>query len=172
METTNTDQTETTSEETNNESAEGVNENSIEQENKDLKDKYVRLIAEFENYKKRKNKEISDLIRNAGEDVMKSLLEVMDDYDRAQEQLNKSEDVTSLKEGVDLIFTKMLAIFKSKGLKEMEAQGVAFDPDFHEAIAEFPAASPELEGTVFDVVQKGYLLNDKIIRHAKVVIAK
>jgi molecular chaperone GrpE len=144
----------------------------LENELKDAKDKYVRLVAEFENFKKRKNKEISDLIRNAGEDVMKALLEVMDDYDRAQEQLTKSENVTALKEGIDLIFSKMLSTFKAKGLKEMEAKGLDFDADLHEAIAEIPAAAAEMEGKVLDVVQKGYFLNDKIIRHAKVVVAK
>jgi len=103
---------------------------------------------------------------------MKALLEVVDDYDRASEQLEKSENVTALKEGVGLIFNKMVHVFKTKGLTEMESTGKEFNADLHEAIAEIPAATAEMAGKVIDTVQKGYFLNDKIIRHAKVVVGK
>src|SRR5690606_39056388 len=130
--------------------------------------KYARLAAEFDNYRKRTSKEVSDIIKSAGKDVMMSLLEVLDDYDRAKDQLDKSENVTALKEGIDLIFNKMTNVFKSKGLEEMKSTGEDFNADLHEAIAEIPAPAPELTNKVMDTVQKGYLLNGKIIRHAKV----
>lgn len=138
----------------------------------ELKDKYIRLVAEFDNYKRRTSKQIIEIRETATEGLMTSLLEIVDDYDRAKDNLEKAEDVAALKEGVYLIFNKLIKTFEAKGLVEMDAKEKAFDADFHEAIAEIPAPTPELEGMVIDVVQKGYLLNDKIIRHAKVVVGK
>lgn len=135
-------------------------------------DKYARLAAEFDNFRKRTNKEISEIIKNGGKDLMISLLEVLDDYDRAKDQLEKSDNVAALKEGVDLVFGKLVTTMKAKGLQEMQATGEIFDADNHEAIAEIPAPTPEMADKVIDTVQKGYLLNGKIIRHAKVVVGK
>lgn len=138
----------------------------------ELKDKYIRLVAEFDNYKRRTSKQIIEIRETATEGLMTSLLEIVDDYDRAKDNLEKAEDVAALKEGVYLIFNKLIKTFEAKGLVEMDAKEKAFDADFHEAIAEIPAPTPEFEGKVIDVVQKGYILNDKIIRHAKVVVGK
>lgn len=138
----------------------------------ELKDKYIRLVAEFDNYRKRTNKEKFDLINSASEQVMLSILEVIDDTDRADEQIRTSQDVEALRQGVLLIFNKLKNVLQSKGLKEMESTGTVFDPELHEAITEIPAPKSKLKGKVIDTVQKGYYLNDKIIRHAKVVVGK
>lgn len=138
----------------------------------ELRDKYIRLVAEFDNYRKRTNKEKFDLINSAGEQVMLSILEVIDDSDRADEQIKNSQDIEALREGVLLIFNKLKNVLQSKGLKEMESTGTVFDPELHEAITEIPAPKSKLKGKVIDTVQKGYYLNDKIIRHAKVVVGK
>lgn len=137
-----------------------------------LNDKYIRLAAEFDNYRKRTNKEKADLISRAGEDVMLSVLEVIDDTDRAKDQIEKSEDIESLRTGVQLIFNKLRTVLQQKGLKEMTSTGEVFDPELHEAVTEIPAPSEEWKGKVVDTIQKGYYLNDKIIRHAKVVVGK
>lgn len=144
----------------------------LKAEKEGLKDKYIRLVAEFDNYKRRTSKQIMEIRETATEGLMISLLEIMDDYDRAKDSLDKADDVKALKEGVHLIFNKLINTFKAKGLVEMEAKEKDFDADQHEAIAEIPSPTPELEGKVIDVVQKGYILNDKIIRHAKVVVGK
>lgn len=149
-----------------------VQEETIDSVKQHWNDKYARLAAEFDNYRKRTSKEVSDIIKSAGKDVMLSLLEILDDYDRAKDQLSKSENVTALKEGIDLIFNKMANVFKGKGLEEMKSTGESFDADLHEAIAEIPAPAPEMINRIIDTVQKGYLLNGKIIRHAKVVVGK
>lgn len=155
-----------------NSDAQDVQEETVESLKQHWNDKYARLAAEFDNYRKRTSKEVSDIIKSAGKDVMLSLLEILDDYDRAKDQLSKSENVTALKEGIDLIFNKMANVFKGKGLEEMKSTGEDFNADLHEAIAEIPAPAPELVNKVIDTVQKGYLLNGKIIRHAKVVVGK
>jgi len=146
--------------------------NTKDEEYAALKDKYIRLVAEFDNYRKRTNKEKIDIINNATESLMLSLLEVLDDIDRADDQISKSKDVESLKTGVDLIFSKFRRTLLNKGLKEMEATGETFDPDLHEAVTEIPAPDKKLKGKVVDTVQKGYYIQDKIIRHAKVVVGK
>lgn len=143
-----------------------------EEEINALKDKYIRLVAEFDNYRKRTNKEKIDIINNATESLMLSLLEVLDDIDRADDQIAKSKDVDSLKTGVDLIFSKFRRTLLNKGLKEMDSTGETFDPDLHEAVTEIPAPDKKLKGKVVDTVQKGYYIQDKIIRHAKVVVGK
>ena len=138
----------------------------------EMKDKYIRKVAEFENYKKRSSKERIDLIQTAGKEVIVDLLDVLDDCERAEKQLSTSEDTSQAKEGVMLVFNKLKSILTAKGLKPMETINKDFDPDMHEAIAEVPAPSKELKGKVIDEIQKGYYLNDKIIRFAKVVVGK
>lgn len=138
----------------------------------EMKDKYIRKVAEFENFKKRSLKERMDLIQTAGKEVIADLLEVLDDCERAEKQLNTSEDIALIKEGVMLVFNKLKSIMTAKGLKPMETVNKDFDPDMHEAIAEIPAPTEEQKGKVIDEIQKGYYLNDKIIRFAKVVVGK
>jgi len=151
----------------------------LEKEVEDLKsalkesnDKYLRLVAEFDNFRKRTAKERNELIKNAGEDVIKSLLDVLDDAERAEQQLAKSNDLEALGQGVSLIFSKLRNILSAKGLSKMDSKGEEFNPELHEAITEIPAPSEEQSGKVIDEVQAGYSLNDKIIRHAKVVVGK
>ncbi|MBS4042695.1 MAG: nucleotide exchange factor GrpE [Chitinophagaceae bacterium] len=136
------------------------------------KDKYLRLMAEFENYKRRTSKERIDLIQSAGKDILVSLLDVLDDVDRAEKQLNANDDMATQKEGIQLVFNKIRSTVFSKGVKPMESVQQEFDVEKHEAITEIPAPSEELVGKVIDEVQKGYTLNDKIIRFAKVVVGK
>ena len=135
------------------------------------KDKYLRLMAEFENFKRRTAKERIDLIQTAGKDVIVSLLEVLDDCDRAEKQLASTDDIAVQKEGIQLVFNKVRSIMQSKGLKAMESINTPFDVELHEAITEVPV-SDDMKGKVVDEVTKGYLLNDKIIRFAKVVVGK
>ncbi len=141
-------------------------------EAEDCKDRYLRLAAEFDNYRKRTAKERVELFQTAGKDVITDLLEVLDDADRAVKQFEESDDVAAIKAGVTLIFNKLRNILQSKGLTPMEATGKEFDPELHDAIAEIPAPTEDLKGKVADEVTKGYYLNDKIIRHAKVVVGK
>jgi len=144
----------------------------LQQEAAEWKDKYLRLVAEFDNFRKRNAKERLELIQTAGKDVIASLLDVLDDSERAQKQLDTSNDAAANKEGVLLVFNKLKNILQSKGLKPMNSNGQEFNPDLHEAITEIPAPAPALKGKVVDEVQKGYYLNDKIIRFAKVVVGK
>ena len=144
----------------------------LQQEAAEWKDKYLRLVAEFDNFRKRNAKERLELIQTAGKDVIASLLDVLDDSERAQKQLDTSNDAAANKEGVLLVFNKLKNILQSKGLKPMNSTGQEFNPDLHEAITEIPAPAPALKGKVVDEVQKGYYLNDKIIRFAKVVVGK
>lgn len=144
----------------------------LNQELKEAKDKYLRLAAEFDNYKRRNAKERIELMQTAGRDVISELLDVLDDFDRAQKQFESDEDIDHVKEGTILIFNKLRNKLQSRGLKPMESIGKDFDADLHEAITEIPAASEEQKGKVMDEVIKGYYLNDKIIRHAKVVVGK
>lgn len=151
-----------------------INDNELEKlqsEVAELKDKYLRQVAEFDNFRKRTAKERLDLIQTAGKDVIVSLLEVLDDCDRAQKQLENSDDF-SAKEGVLLVFNKLRTTIQNKGVKAMESINQDFNPDLHEAITDIPAPNPSLKGKVLDEVQKGYYLNDKIIRFAKVVVGK
>jgi len=144
----------------------------IQGELDELKDKYVRLVAEFDNFKRRNAKERIELIQTAGKEVITSLLDVLDDSDRAEKQLQTSADAAHIKEGIQLVFNKLRNTLQSKGLKPMESIKTDFDVEKHEAITEIPAPSPDLAGKVLDEVQKGYYLNDKIIRFAKVVVGK
>ncbi len=150
-------------------------ENEIDKLKEELqqqKDKYLRLVAEFDNYKKRTAKEKIDLIQTAGKEIIASLLDVIDDADRAEKQLQNSEDITQIREGVQLVFNKLRVTLQNKGLKAMESINTDFDVEKHDAITEIPAPSESLKGKVVDEVQKGYYLNNKIIRHAKVVVGK
>lgn len=140
------------------------------QEIAELKDKYLRLYADFENFRRRTSKEKLELISTAGSDVVKSILPIVDDFERAQVSFDSSTDIVALKEGVDLISTKLFKILESKGLKPMNAKGQAFDADLHESVAQFPAPTEDLKGKVIDEVEKGYYLNDKVLRYAKVVV--
>ena len=151
------------------------NEDEIEELRAEVqlqKDKYLRLIAEFDNFKKRKERERDELIQTAGKEVIASLLEVLDDCDRAEKQLQQSKAVSEIKQGVQLVFNKLRSILQSRGLKAMESIHTDFDVDKHESITEIPAPSPDLKGKVIDEVTKGYYLNDKIIRFAKVIVGK
>ena len=134
------------------------------------KDKFLRLFAEFENFRKRTAKERIDVIKTASEDVLKDLIPVVDDFERAFKAAEKEADVQKIQEGNQLIFHKLVKILDSKGLKPMEDLiGKSFDPDTQEAITQIPSPSPELKGAVVDVVEKGYFLGEKVVRFAKVV---
>ena len=143
----------------------------LKTELKETKEKYLRLVAEFDNFRKRTAREKIEVIQTASKDVLVSLLEVLDDADRAQQQIESTTDVEQLKQGVLLVFNKLRNTLQSKGIKRMEARGSEFDPDLHEAVAEIEAGE-KMRGKVVDVVQNGYYLNDKIIRFAKVVVGK
>ncbi len=134
------------------------------------KDKFLRLFAEFENYKKRTSKERMDLFRTAGQEVITALLPVMDDFERALKELSKSSE-KDLYKGVELISNKFKETLKAKGLQEIKAkEGDSFDAEIHDAITQIPAPSKKLKGKIMDVVEKGYRLGDKVIRHPKVVV--
>jgi molecular chaperone GrpE len=150
-------------------------ENEAEKLKKEIaewKDKYVRQIAEFDNFRKRNAKERLELMQTAGKEVIKDLLDVLDDCERAQKQMETSTDLKTIKEGVLLVFNKLKNVLNAKGLKAMETIKMEFNPDLHEAITEIPAPTEEFKDKVVDEVTKGYYLNDKIIRHAKVVVGK
>ena len=138
----------------------------------EYKEKFVRLYAEFENYRRRTNQERLDLIVSANGGLLKDLLPVLDDLDRAVANNEQLEDVAALREGFKLIQNKFKQILLSKGLKEMEAKGLAFDSDLHEAIANIPAPEDTLKGKVIEDVERGYFLNDKVLRFAKVVVGQ
>ena len=144
----------------------------LKEELEEMKDKFLRKVAEFDNYKRRNAKEIRDLIQTAGKDVIVDLLDVLDDCDRAQKQMENSNDVNQIKDGVMLVFNKFRNLLQAKGLKVMETIHQEFNPDLHDAITEVPAPSEDLKGKIVDEISKGYYLNDKIIRHAKVVVGK
>ena len=136
------------------------------------KDKYLRLSAEFDNYRKRTLKEKAELIKNGGEKTLTAILPVLDDFERALKNMEASEETKAMKEGVELIFSKFQKILGQEGLQKIETVGQAFDTDFHEAIALIPAPSEDLKGKILDCVQTGYMLNEKVIRHAKVAVAQ
>ncbi|MBC7914935.1 MAG: nucleotide exchange factor GrpE, partial [Pyrinomonadaceae bacterium] len=145
-------------------------EEKLKGELTEANNKYLRLYAEFDNYKRRTNKERMDLLQTAGKDVLVSLLPVVDDFDRALKSMETATDVAPVKEGIVLVQNKLKGILTQKGLKEMESVGTVFDAEIHEAITNIPAPSDDLKGKVIDEVEKGYYLNDKVIRFAKVVV--
>ena len=136
------------------------------------KDKFLRLFAEFENYKKRTARERLDLIETAGSSVMMSILPVLDDFERALSHIEEDKEAEELRKGVVLIYQKLLTTLEQKGLKEMDSKGKAFDPDFHQALTELETPDKKMKGKVVDVIEKGYFIGDKILRHAKVVVGK
>jgi len=136
----------------------------------ELNDKYLRLFSEFDNFRKRTQKEKLDLFKTASEDVITAILPVIDDFERAIKSTDGNKVDDHYREGIELIYNKLINILKQKGLEQMSAQGEAFDTDFHEAITHIPAPEPGLKGKVVEEIEKGYKLNDKVIRFAKVVI--
>lgn len=147
-------------------------EEQLRQEVAELKDKYVRLMAEFENFKRRTARERIDNMKTAGQDIIKDLLPVLDDLHRAENALASSSDIEAVKEGFFLIKDKLLKNLAHKGLQPMESIGELFNADTHEAVTEIPAPSEDMKGKIIDEVEKGYMLNEKIIRYAKVVVGK
>ena len=137
-----------------------------------LEDKYLRQVAEFDNYRKRTMKEKAELIKNGGERTIESILPVLDDFERALSNMAKDENASEIMTGVELIYNKFVGILKQNGLQKIETEGADFNTDFHEAIAMIPTPNEELKGKVLDCVQAGYTLNDKVIRHAKVAVGE
>lgn len=136
------------------------------------KKEYMFLLAEFDNFRKRTLKEKSELIKNAAEGAMKELLPVIDDFERAIQATADSDDVESIKEGVGLIYNKFVKYLEKNGVKAIESQDADFDTEFHEAVTTFPTDDESKKGKVIDTVQKGYMMNDKVIRHSKVVVGQ
>ena len=158
-----------------NETKDTIEENeepTAEQRYAELNDKYIRIHAEFDNYRKRTNKEKVDIINTANAGMMKDLISVIDDFQRAQANNENAEEIESVKEGFNLIYNKFKTILEGKGLKEMKADGEVFDSELHEAIANIPAPKKKDKGKVIEAVEKGYYLNDKVIRYAKVVVGQ
>jgi molecular chaperone GrpE len=166
----NEDQTSTEEQHENN--TEAPKELTAEEKLAELNDRFLRLYAEFDNYRKRTNKEKVDIITNANAGVLADLLPVMDDFERAILNNQQADNLEVVKEGFQLISNKFKAILEAKGLKQMQAKGTAFDSELHEAIANIPAPSKKEVGKVIDDVEKGYYLNDKVIRFAKVVVGQ
>ena len=152
--------------------SEGSELEKVKAELEEQKDKFVRKVAEFDNFKRRNAKERMELIQTAGKEVIADLLDVLDDCDRAQKQIENASDIKEIKDGVLLVFNKLRNTLYTRGLKPMETIHEEFDPDLHDAITEIPAPTDDLKGKVLDEIVKGYYLNDKIIRHAKVVVGK
>jgi molecular chaperone GrpE len=144
---------------------------NVSEELEKLKDSYIRLMAEYDNYRRRTIKEKSDLIKNGGEKTLTGLLPVIDDFDRAMKTIETATDIAAIKEGVELIYNKFVAYLQQNGVKPVDALGQVFDPELHEAVATIPATDEEMKGKVIDDIQTGYILNDKVIRHARVVVA-
>lgn len=147
----------------------------LEEANKvieEQKDKYLRLSAEFDNYRKRTMKEKAELILNGAEKTISSILPIVDDFERALKNMETATDVAAVKEGVELIYNKFMSVLGQDGVKVIETKDKPLDTDFHEAIAVIPAPDKSLKGKILDCVQTGYMLNDKVIRHAKVVVGE
>lgn len=139
---------------------------------KEWQEKYIRLSADFDNFRKRTMREKMELIKTAGEDILVTILPVIDDFERAMKVMESATEVTAVKEGVELIYNKFNDTLSQKGLKAIDAQNQEFNTDLHEAITKIPAPDESLKGKVVDVIQKGYLLNDKVVRFAKVVVGE
>lgn len=151
------------------------NQDSLAEANteiEELKNKYLRTVAEFENYKKRTRKEVADLILNGGEKTVAAILPIIDDMERAIDNAGKAEDIKALEEGWELIFKKLMKTLESLGVKKIDTDGKDFDVDYHEAVAMVPGMGDDKKGKVIDCVQAGYMLNDRVIRHAKVAVGQ
>ena len=153
------------------ENADNLSEAGLEDKLMKLNDSYIRLIAEYDNYRKRTLKEKADLIRNGGEKILLGLLPVVDDFQRALDTLNQAQDIEAVKEGIDLIYAKFMNFLQQNGVKPIDAVGMDFDDELSEAVAVVPTQDEAQKGKVIDSVQTGYTLNDKVLRHAKVVVA-
>ncbi len=138
----------------------------------ELNDRYLRLSAEYDNYRKRTLKERMELTKSAGEGLLKGILPVVDDFDRAISHLGEASDLKAVKEGIDLIYNKFQEFLKQNGVSEIEAKEKEFDTDLHEAITKIPAPTEDLKGKVIDCIEKGYMLNDKVMRFSKVVVGE
>ena len=147
-------------------------EPSPEDKVNELNDKYLRLYSEFDNYRRRTAKEKLDLVRNAAEELMEELLPVLDDFERAAKAMTDSNDISSIKQGLELVHHKFKNTLENKGLKKFKVVGEAFDPDYHEAVTKIPAPKKKLKGKVVDVIEEGYMINDKVLRYAKVVVGE
>ena len=136
----------------------------------EMKEKYLRLYADFENFRRRTAKEKLDLLNNGHAELLKAILPIVDDFERAMQSFETADDLVALKEGVELIYTKFTKTLEAKGLRPMEAKGHVFDADLHESVTQFPAPTDDLKGKVVDEIEKGYFLHDKVLRYAKVVV--
>lgn len=148
------------------------NGGDIQKKYDELNDRYLRLMAEFDNYRKRTLKEKMDLTKYAEEDVIKGILPVVDNMERAIKSLESATDINAVKEGIDLIYKKFQEFLEKRGIKEIEALNKELDTDLHEAVTKFAAPSEDLKGKIIDVIEKGYYLHDKVIRYAKVVVGE
>lgn len=169
-----TEETANVAEESTEESAEMTDADKLAQaeaEIADLKDKLLRQVADFTNYRRQQQKNIADLIVNGGKKVIESILPILDDMERAQQNIEKSDDIGTAREGLNMIFQKMNRVLELQGLKKMETAEKEFDTDFHEAVAILPMGEDK-KNQIIDTVQAGYLLNDKVLRHAKVVVGQ
>ena len=166
------DQQEAIAEETAKESAETVAEEVNEWEVKfnNLNDSHLRLMADFDNYRKRTIKEKADLIKNAGERIICDFLPIIDNFERALASMKTAEDVDAVRQGVELIYNQVMAMMKANGVAVIETENAPFDTEYHEAITTIPAPTPELKDKIVDCTTKGYTMNEKVIRHAKVVV--
>lgn len=144
----------------------------LQQQYDELQDKHLRLLAEFENFRKRSVRDKIDLMKTAAQDTMTALLPVLDDFIRAKKSADADDSIEAFSDGVNLVYQKLFSVLKTKGLEVMETNGHDFDPEFHEAMAEIPAANEDQKGKIIDTIEQGYILNDRIIRHAKVVVGK
>ena len=145
---------------------------SLQKTLQESQDKYIRLVAEFDNFRRRTLREKAELIQSAGESLLKDILPFVDDFERGLEQASKTDDMNSVMTGMALIYNKLSDFLTSNGIKEISAINEPFDTDWHEALTEIPTSSDEMKGKVVDVIQKGYTLHDKVIRYAKVVVGK
>ena len=161
-------ETQTPQEEVENQVTEEVNE--WEKKYNDINDSYLRLMADFDNYRKRTIKEKADLIKNAGERIITDFLPIVDNFERALESMKTAEDVDAVRQGVELIYNQVMSMMKANGVAVIETKEAPFDTEYHEAITTIPAPTPELKDKIVDCTTKGYTMNEKVIRHAKVVV--
>lgn len=144
----------------------------LEKEKTELQDKYLRLFAEFDNFRRRTILEKEDLRKQANKNLFEELLPIVDDFERGMETMRQAENKEALEEGVELIYAKFMGLLEKKGVKRMDSKEQEFDPELHEALTKIPAPSKKLSGKVIDEIEKGYMLHDKVLRHAKVVVAE
>ena len=161
-------ETQQEAQETNTQETEEINE--WEKKYNDINDSYLRLMADFDNYRKRTIKEKADLIKNAGERIITDFLPIVDNFERALESMKTAEDVDAVRQGVELIYNQVMSMMKANGVAVIETENAPFDTEYHEAITTIPAPTPELKDKIVDCTTKGYTMNEKVIRHAKVVV--